>query len=106
MAIFDDRKRGFEEKFRWEEEFSFKLTARRNRLFGKWAAGGLGLSGREAEEYTKSVVFADLQEPGDDDIIAKVEQDLRAKSIIMTRAQLREKLDEFAREARAQMMKE
>ena len=71
----------------------------RNRLFGKWAASGLGLSGSEAEEYAKSVVFADLQEPGDDDIIAKVEQDLRAKSIIMTRAQLRKKLDEFAVEA-------
>ena len=31
MAIFDDRRKGFEEKFRWEEKFSFKLTARRNR---------------------------------------------------------------------------
>jgi hypothetical protein len=99
MGILDDRKRGFEEKFRREEEFSFRLTARRNRLFGKWAASGLGLSGGEAEEYAKSVVFADLQEPGDDDIIAKVEQDLRAKSIIMTRAQLRKKLAEFADEA-------
>ncbi|SRR6266540_6471440 len=103
MAIFDDRRKGFEEKFRWEEELSFKLTARRNRLFGKWAAGGLGLSGSEAEEYVKSVVSADLQEPGDDDVIAKVEQDLRAKSIIMTQARLREKLDEFAKEAQAQM---
>ena len=63
---------------------------------------GLGLSGSEAEEYAKSVVFADLQEPGDDDIIAKVEQDLRAKSIIMTRAQLRKKLDEFAKQVRVQ----
>jgi hypothetical protein len=30
MSIFDGRKRGFEEKFRREEEFSFRLTARRN----------------------------------------------------------------------------
>jgi len=49
-------------------------------------------------------VFADLQEPGDDDIIAKVEQDLCAKSIIMTRAQLRKKLDEFAKQVRVQIM--
>jgi hypothetical protein len=47
-------------------------------------------------------VFADLQEPGDDDIITKVEQDLRAKSIIMTWAQLRKKLDEFAKQVRIQ----
>ena len=105
MSTFDERKRGFEEKFRWEEEFSFKLTARRNHLFGKWASGGLGLSGSEAEEYAKSVVYADLQQPGDDDIIAKVEQDLRGKSIVVTRAQLQTKLDEFAKEARTQMMR-
>jgi hypothetical protein len=100
MSIFDDRKRGFEEKFRREEELSFRLTAQRNHLFGKWVARALGLSGSEAEEYTESVVFADLQQPGDDDIITKVEQDLRVKSIIMTRAQLREKLDQFAKEGR------
>ena len=104
MGILDDRKMGFEEKFRRQEEFSFRLTARRNRLFGKWAASGLGLSGSEAEEYAKSVVFADLQEPGDDDIIAKVEQDLLVKSIIMTRAQLRKKLDEFAKQVRVQII--
>ena len=104
MGIFDDRKRGFEEKFRWEQEFLFKVTARRNRLFGQWAAGGLGLSGTEAEEYTKSVLFADLQEAGDEDLLGKVEQDMSAKSMIMTRAQLRAKLDEFANEARAQIM--
>ena len=49
-------------------------------------------------------MFADLQEPGDDDIIAKVEQGLLAKSIIMTRAQLRKKLDEFAQQVRVQIM--
>lgn len=105
MGILDDRKMGFEEKFRREEEFAFRLTARRNRLFGKWAASGLGLSGSEAEEYAKSVVFADLQEPGDDDIIAKVEQDFSAKSIAKTRIELREALDRFAEQVRAQIPK-
>ena len=36
--VANDRKMGFEEKFRREEEFAFRLTALRNRLFGKWAA--------------------------------------------------------------------
>jgi hypothetical protein len=49
MATFDERRRGFEEKFRADQEFRFRLNARRNRLFGKWAAGALGLSGSEAE---------------------------------------------------------
>src|SRR6185437_1536669 len=61
MGMLDDRKRGAEERFRLEQEFEFKLTARRNRLFGKWAADTLGLTGNEADEYTKSVMFADLR---------------------------------------------
>ena len=104
MSVFDERRRSFEEKFRLEEELYFKLTARRNHLFGRWAAGVLGLSGSAADDYARSVVFADLQQPGDDDVIVKVEQDLSANSILTTRGQLRQKLDEFAREARAQLM--
>jgi len=103
MSVFDERRRGFEEKFRQEEERFFKLTARRNHLFGRWAAGALGLCAKAADDYARSVVFADLQQPGDDDVIVKVEKDLSRNSILMTREQLRQKLDEFAREARAQM---
>jgi hypothetical protein len=79
MGILDDRKRGAEERFRLEQEFEFKLKARRNRLFGKWAADTLGLTGNEADEYTKSVMFADLQAPGDDDLLSKVERDFRRR---------------------------
>lgn len=104
MSVFDDRRRSFEEKFRLEEELYFKLTARRNHLFGRWAAGVLGLSASAADDYARSVVFADLQQPGDDDVIVKVEQDLSANSILTTQRQLRHKLDEFAREAQVQLM--
>src|SRR5262245_2289158 len=104
MGTFDDRRKGFEEKFRLEQELSFKITARRNRLFGNWAANCLGLSGSEAEEYARSVILSDLQLPGDDDIIGKVEQDLVAKGVAMTPINLRAKLDEFAAEAQMQVM--
>jgi hypothetical protein len=106
MGIFEERKRGLEEKFRLEEEFSFRLNALRNRLFGKWAADALGLSGSEAEHYTRSVMSADLQAPGDEDILTKVEKDFSAKSITKTRAQLRGALDQFAEQARVQITKE
>jgi hypothetical protein len=104
MGSFDDRRRSFEEKLRHEHDLHFKITARRNRLFGAWAADHLGLSAGETEEYVRSVVVANLQQPGDDDILTKVEQDLHAKLHPITRAQLRAKLDEFAKQARAQIM--
>jgi hypothetical protein len=76
MTTFDDRKDAFEKKFAHDEELRFKATARRNKLLGLWAAQKLGKSGADAEAYAKSVVLADFQEAGDDDVLRKVQADL------------------------------
>jgi hypothetical protein len=78
MTTFDDRKDAFEKKFAHDEELRFKATARRNRLLGLWAAEKLGKSGADAEAYAKSVVMADFEEAGDDDVLRKVRADLEA----------------------------
>jgi hypothetical protein len=46
--------------------------------FGLWAAGQLGQSGAEADAYAKTVVAADFEEAGDDDVLRKVRKDLEA----------------------------
>jgi hypothetical protein len=62
-----------EAAFQREQELAFRITARRNRLFGLWAAEQLGLSaGEAAEGYAKTVVAADFEAPGDDDVVGKV----------------------------------
>jgi hypothetical protein len=76
MATFDDRKDAFERKFAHDEELRFKATARRNKLLGLWVAEKLGKSGAEADAYAKSVVMADFEEAGDDDVVRKVKKDL------------------------------
>jgi hypothetical protein len=78
MTTFDDRKDAFEKKFAHDEELRFKATARRNKLLGLWAAQKLGKSGADAEAYAKSVVMADFQEAGDEDVVRKVLADLAA----------------------------
>jgi hypothetical protein len=78
MAGFDERKDAFENKFAHDEELRFKATARRNKLFGLWAAEQLGKSGADAEAYAKTVVLADFEEAGDADVIRKVRKDLEA----------------------------
>jgi hypothetical protein len=78
MTTFDDRKDAFEKKFAHDEELRFKATARRNKLLGLWAADRLGKSGADAEAYAKTVVMADFQEAGDDDVLRKVQADLEA----------------------------
>jgi len=49
-GLFEERERGYEAKWAHGEETLFKVTARRNDLLGRWAAGELGLSGAEADE--------------------------------------------------------
>jgi len=72
MKSFTEREKGFEAEFKRNQELMFRVTARRNRLFGLWAAARLGLPAEEAEDYAKTVVAADFEAPGDADIIKTV----------------------------------
>lgn len=95
MTTFDDRKDSFEKKFAHDEALRFKAEARRNKLLGQWAAGLMGLEGEKAEDYAKSVVMADFQEAGDDDVFRKVKSDLTAAGIEQSDHQIRRHMDEF-----------
>src|ERR671926_512993 len=95
MKTFEDRKNAFERKFALDEELRFRATARRNKLLGLWAAERLGKSGPEAEAYARSVVAADFQEPGDEDVIRKVQSDLEAAGLGEDGNQLRRMMDEL-----------
>lgn len=100
MAQFDDRERAFETKFARDEEMQFKITARRNRLLGMWAADKMGLSEVEAEAYAKDVVRADFEEAGDEDVIRKVLGDLTSAGVDIDDAAIRQALEHKEVEAR------
>src|SRR3546814_5382403 len=81
MSAFDDRERAFETKFARDQEVLFRITARRNRLLGEWAAERMGLTPEETDAYAKAVVQADFEEAGDEDVLRKLEGDLTAASV-------------------------
>jgi hypothetical protein len=99
MTTFDKREEGFEKKFVLDEELKFKAEARRDKLLGLWVASMLGLSGDAANDYAKTVVAADFQAPGDANVVRKVMDDLAAKAIAMSEAELRVKMDEMMAQA-------
>jgi hypothetical protein len=99
MANFDERKDSFEKKFAHDAELKFKAEARRNKLLGKWAADLMRLDGAKAEEYAKSVISADFQEAGDEDVFRKIKTDLAAAGVVQTDHQIRRHMDEFLAEA-------
>ncbi len=104
MTNFDERQKGFEAGFKHDQDLLFRIAARRNKLFGLWAAERLGLSASAAETYAQAVVAADLQAPGDEDVIEKVRFDLASRGVELTLAQLQTELMHAAEEARKQLV--
>lgn len=80
-------------------EREFRERARGVKRAGLWAASKLGLSGVEAEAYARSVVAADFEEAGDEDVIAKLRHDLAALGV--AEEEIRRRLGQCLAEAAA-----
>lgn len=104
MTTFDDRERAFETKFARDEEMAFRISARRNKLLGLWAAELMGLTPAEADAYSKAVVQADFEEAGDEDVVRKLLGDLTAAGLDTDEAAIRQAIEEQAIEARRQLL--
>ena len=103
---FQDREKAFESKWAHDEELRFKIIARRNKLLGLWAAEQMGISGDEAAEYAKSVVRADLEEAGHEDVVRKVHKDFEARSVARSDHAIRTKMEELLQTATDQVLHE
>lgn len=106
MTTFDEREKGFEAKFRLDQETKFKITARRNKLLGLWAAGEFKLVGPAADAYAREVVAADFEVPGDDDVIAKIVKDASAKGVKIDAARVKQEIERLEAVARNQVLAE
>jgi hypothetical protein len=100
MTTFDDREKAFEKKFALDQEQEFKATSRRNRALGQWAAGLMGLQEGRIEEYAKAVVKSDFEQPGDEDVLRKVFEDLKGSGVAVTEGEVRMKMAELLAQAR------
>jgi len=103
MSSFDDREKGFENKFANDQTSEFRAQARRNKLLGLWAAAEMGLSGDDADAYAAEVVKADLEEPGDADVMRKLLADFEAKGVSHSEHVIRTRMDQLMDEARIQL---
>jgi len=107
MTTFDEREKAEEAKFHQDQELAFKAQARRNHLFGLWAAEKLGLCGDAAENYARELMASAFGQHGDDAVLAKIEADFKAKGVGMTldaaRIQLELELERCLADAKKQL---
>ncbi len=106
MTTFNEREAAFEKKFAHDAEMQFKVEARRNKTLGLWAAGLLGKTGDAAEAYALEVMMADLKEAGDEDVLRKILADLKAASVEMDARTLRDKMNAFLAQTKAEVIEE
>ena len=99
MNTFDERKKSFEKKFAHDEELQFKTSARRNKYLGQWVSQILGYDQEKEKEYIQSVIKADFQEAGDEDVFRKIKDDLKNHNI--SDEEIRKKMDELNEKAKS-----
>jgi hypothetical protein len=106
MTTFDKREDAFEKKFAHDAELRFKAEARRNKLLGAWAAGLLGKRGADADAYVRSVIEADFEQAGDEDVFRKLRHDFDAAKVAQSDHQIRRTMDELMQTAISQIQAE
>jgi|TARA_B100001741_G_scaffold139309_1_gene114823 hypothetical protein len=99
MNKFDDREKSFEKKFAHDEELKFKVSAKRNKYIGEWVSKELGYNSDQEKEYIQSVIKADFEEAGDEDVFRKIKKDLENKSI--SEEEIRKKMNELNEKAKS-----
>ena len=97
---FDDREKSFEKKFAHDSELQFKIGARRNKYLGQWVSQILGYDQEKEKEYIQSVIKADFEEAGDEDVFRKIKVDLKDHNI--SDEEIRKKMDELSEKAKSE----
>ena len=99
MEKFDERKKSFEKKFAHDEELKFKVASRRNKYLGEWVSQKFGFNEEKQKEYIQSVIKADFQEAGDEDVFRKIKADLKGHNI--SDEDIRKKMKKFDEKAKS-----
>ena len=102
MDSFKDREQNFEKKFAHDEELQFKVNARRNKYLGQWASQILSYDLEKEKEYIQSVIKADFEEAGDEDVFRKLKVDLKNYNI--SDEEIRKKMNELKEKAKSEFV--
>ncbi|MBD9649893.1 DUF1476 family protein (plasmid) [Ensifer sp. PDNC004] len=90
MTALNERQKALEEKYFLDFARAIRVRDRRNRILAKWAAQVVGRA--DVSCYVEEVITAGQADPGDDDVLLKVLDDLHAANVAADRAMLQEKM--------------
>lgn len=104
MSGMSDRERAEEAKYEHDTELAFKISVRRNKLVGEWAADLLGLEGADAQAYIQSLIDMDVEGKTDADVIAKIVADFEGKGVDQSEHRVERHFAEAGEQAKSELM--
>ena len=105
-TTFEQREQSFEAKFHHDLDLDFRVTIRRDKLLGHWAAELMDMSAPAAKAYTVNLVESECGPHRDDGIFETVMNDLRRAGIEISEHRLRRRMAKLTDQARQQIMAE
>lgn len=103
MDNFVNRERALESKFQHDQLLAFKVLARRNRLFGLWAAELMGLKDLEAEAYARGLVSGKYCVPDGQALVEKISHDFEEARLEISAHMITKQLDYCHKDANKQI---
>ena len=103
---FNEREKGFESKFKLDEEVKFKALSRGNRMLADWLGEKFGMTAAQREAYGRELVLADMESPGHEDLIGKVMKDIAAHKSHISRHDVEKEMKRCHAAALEQAVKE
>lgn len=89
----------YDDKLAIDHDQAFRVRAKGVKLLGLWAAERMGLPPDQMTLYAAALVSADFEEPGDEDILRKLNGDLAPLGV--TPREMRDRLAQCLAEAAA-----
>ncbi len=102
----NQREKAYEAKYLHDEELNFKINARRNRLFGEWAASLLNYTGEKADTYCDDVIMAAFQKNHNMNAFGKVLKDLEQAKVDISEHRVQKEFERCWEEAKEMIMKD
>ena len=93
MSELEKRKKAAEAKFAVGEELLFQAIVKRDRIVSKWIASNLlSMNDNDTNHFIESAVKANLERPGDDDILEFFERIIAEKGLDFNKDEIVEQL--------------
>ena len=105
-TTFEQREQSFEAKFHHDLDLGFRVTIRRDKLLGLWAAELMDMSGPAAKTYAGTLIESECGPHRDDCVFETVKTDFHRAGVEMSDHRLRRRMAVLTDEARRQIMAE